>query len=45
MFNFINHQLWNHYDQYYAFSKEILHLDFDELYKLNFEIRYKFHFY
>ena len=26
------------YDQYFAFYKEILHLDFDDLYKLNFEI-------
>lgn len=35
MFNLINHQLRNKYDQYYAFYKEILHLDFDELYELN----------
>ena len=45
MFNFNNHQLWNQYDQYYAFHKESLHYDFYELYKLNFEIWLKIHFY
>ena len=37
MFNFNNHQLWNQYDQYYAFYKESLHYDFYELYKFNFD--------